>query len=237
MPTPDTDKPARVTKRRAETRARLLDAAFRVFAEKGFGLTRIEDVCSAAGYTRGAFYSQFASLDELFFVLYDQRASLITEQVRRALADVENPGDLSGFVDRLTATLLLDRDWLLVKTDFLTHAARKPELAQRLVAHRAHLRAAIEAKLAGGAFALPAAMGTIAEAAHAVVAAYDGVTVQLLLDRDQAAARAWLGRLITRLAVADGDPAAPGQTSAAAASPAARPEKIQPPRNVPSSEL
>ncbi|WP_278261916.1 TetR family transcriptional regulator [Nocardia sp. AG03] len=203
---PDTDKPARVTKRRAETRARLLDAAFRVFAEKGFGLTRIEDVCSAAGYTRGAFYSQFASLDELFFVLYDQRATLITEQVRRALVGVENPDDLSEFVDRLAATLLLDRDWLLVKTDFLTHAARNPELAERLVAHRADLRTAIETKLAGGGFALPTSMGTIAEAAHAVVAAYDGVTVQLLLDRDQAAAREWLGRLITRLTVADTTP-------------------------------
>ncbi|WP_336081896.1 TetR/AcrR family transcriptional regulator [Nocardia sp. SSK8] len=201
MPTPD--KPARVTKRRAETRARLLDAAFGVFAEKGFGPTRIEDVCSAAGYTRGAFYSQFDSLDELFFVLYDQRATLITEQVRSALEAGEDPDDLAGFIDRLAATLLLDRDWLLVKTDFLTHAARKPELAERLVAHRAQLRAAIEAKLAGGAFALSASAGTIAEVAHAVVAAYDGVTVQLLLDRDQAAARAWLGRLITRLTAAE----------------------------------
>ena len=54
-------KPARVTKRRAETRARLLDAAFQVIADKGFGHVRIEDVCTAAGYTRGAFYSQVAS--------------------------------------------------------------------------------------------------------------------------------------------------------------------------------
>src|SRR4051812_43485372 len=47
----------RVTKRRAETRARLLAAAFRVFAAKGYGPARIDDVCAEAGYTRGAFYS------------------------------------------------------------------------------------------------------------------------------------------------------------------------------------
>ncbi|MFD6454505.1 TetR/AcrR family transcriptional regulator [Nocardia sp. NPDC055165] len=194
-----TASPPRVTRRRAETRARLLDAAFAVFAEKGFGLVRIEDVCAAAGYTRGAFYSQFDSLEELFFVLYDQRASLITEQVRAALASIEKPSDLSAFADRLSATLLLDRDWLLVKTDFLTHAARRPEIATKLLAHRAQLRSMIEGTLTNSQLGLPREMGSVGEAARAVVAAYDGVTVQLLLDNDPAAAREWLAGLIGRL--------------------------------------
>ncbi|MFC8381750.1 TetR/AcrR family transcriptional regulator [Nocardia sp. NPDC057272] len=197
--TPGTAKAPRVTRRRAETRARLLDAAFAVFAEKGFGLVRIEDVCGAAGYTRGAFYSQFDSLEELFFVLYDQRAGLIAEQVRAALAAIDNPSDLSAFADRLSVTLLLDRDWLLVKTDFLTHAARRPEIAAKLLAHRAQLRSQIEAKLANSQFSLPREMRSVGEAAHAVVAAYDGVTVQLLLDNDHVAAREWLARLIGQL--------------------------------------
>lgn len=198
--TTDPTKSPRVTKRRAETRARLLAAAFGVFAEKGFGLVRIEDICSAAGYTRGAFYSQFDSLEELFFVLYDERATVISAQVDEALAAVTDPADLAGFVDRVSATLLLDRDWLLVKTDFLTHAARRPEIARRLIEHRAHLRSAIENTLRRSGFALPPALGTIEETARAVVAAYDGVTVQLLLDNDQRAARQWLGRLIAQLA-------------------------------------
>lgn len=197
-----TGKAPRITRRRAETRARLLDAAFRVFAEKGFGAVRIDDVCGAAGFTRGAFYSQFDSLEELFFVLYDQRATLINEQVRAALDAVADPADLESFVDRLSATLLLDRDWLLVKTDFLTHAARKPETAARLITHRAQLRSALEAKLAESKFSLPAELGSIGETARAVIAAYDGVTVQLLLDNDQPAARAWLARLIRQLGVA-----------------------------------
>jgi len=197
----DTAKPRRVTRRRAETRARLLDAAFRVFADKGFGLVRIEDVCGAAGYTRGAFYSQFDSLEELFFVLYDQRAIQITEQVRAALDAMTDPTELTTFVDQLSATLLLDRDWLLVKTDFLAYAARRPETATRLITHRAQLHAAIEDKLTQSRFRVPAAFGTIGEAAHAVIAAYDGVTVQLLLDNDQAAAREWLAQLIAVLGV------------------------------------
>jgi AcrR family transcriptional regulator len=192
-------KPARVTKRRAETRARLLDAAYRVFADKGFGRTRIEDICTAAGYTRGAFYSQFDSLDELFFSLYDERALLITNQVGDALADVDGPDTIEAALDRVAATLLLDRDWLLIKTDFLMHAARNPIVAQRLLHHRGQLRAAIEQRLAATAAAPPSRLGTVAEAARAVVAAYDGVSVQLLLDNDTTAARDWLNQLLTAL--------------------------------------
>ena len=76
--------PARVTRRRPETRGRLLDAAFGVFATRGFGRASIEEVCEAAGYTRGAFYSNFDTLDELFFALYTERSELLARQVAAA---------------------------------------------------------------------------------------------------------------------------------------------------------
>src|SRR5258708_40214716 len=83
----------RVTKRRAKTRANLMAAAFRVFADKGFGQVRIDDVCTAAGYTRGAFYSNFDSLEELFFTLSDETARLIAGQATDALTARDiNPG-------------------------------------------------------------------------------------------------------------------------------------------------
>jgi AcrR family transcriptional regulator len=188
----------RVTKRRAETRARLLDAAFRVFAAKGFGAARIEDVCEAAGYTRGAFYSNFSTLDELFFALYDERAAIIAAQVTEALT-ADAGEQVAPVIARTAATLLLDRDWLLVKTDFLLHAARHPEVATRLAAHRALWRAAIESRLWSVHERLPTP--DVSWAARAVVAAYDGVTVQLLLDGDLPAARAWLTELLTALLV------------------------------------
>lgn len=191
----------RVTRRRLRTRANLLDAAFTVFAAKGFGHVSIEEVCEAAGYTRGAFYSNFAGLDELFFALYAQRAELIAEQVSGALAQDGPDLDVAAAADRVTDVLLLDRDWLLVKTDFLVHAARHPDVARGLLEHRARLRRAIADRLARarGHTALPAVLGDAEDAAHAVVAAYDGVTTQLLLDRDAESARAWLRQLLTAL--------------------------------------
>jgi AcrR family transcriptional regulator len=193
--------PKRVTRRRVRTRANLLSAAFAVFAAKGYGRVSIEEVCEAAGYSRGAFYSNFDSLDELFFALYQERAELIADQVSDAFA-LDGPDlDVPAAVDRVTDVLLLDLDWLLVKTDFLVHAARNPAVAQSLLDHRARLRAAIADRLAraAGRFELPTALSHVDSAAHAVIAAYDGVTTQLLLDKDVEHARVWLKQLLTAL--------------------------------------
>ncbi|MEV5094048.1 TetR/AcrR family transcriptional regulator [Streptomyces rochei] len=191
----------RVTRRRLRTRAKLLDAAFEVFAAKGFGRVSIEEVCEAAGYSRGAFYSNFDTLDELFFALYRQRADEIAEQVSEALAGDGPDLDVPAAVDRVTEVLLLDRAWLLVKTDFLVHAARDIDVARTLLEHRARLRGAVADRLARarGHTPLPAVLGDAESAAHAVVAAYDGVTTQLLLDRDVEHARVRLGQLLTAL--------------------------------------
>ena len=190
MPTPTTTaKPPRVTKRRAETRARLMAAAFRVFSEKGYGHVTIEDVCEAAGYTRGAFYSQFESLEELFFLLYDQWAARTADQVRAAMEGGDAVTDLPAVVGRIVDTLLFEREWLLIKFDFLLYAARNPELADRWEVHRAQLRRVLEERLVASGIELHQSIDTVADTARAIVAVYDGVTVQLLLDSDQSAAR------------------------------------------------
>ncbi|MFJ4686899.1 TetR/AcrR family transcriptional regulator [Streptomyces sp. NPDC088789] len=207
----DAVAPKRVTRRRVRTRANLLDAAFSVFAAKGFGRVSIEEVCERAGYSRGAFYSNFASLDELFFALYQERAELIAGQVAGALAQDGPALDVPAAVDRVTEVLLLDHDWLLVKTDFLVHAARDPAVAATLLEHRARLRGAVADRLrrAQGHTALPAVLGGVEGAARAVVAAYDGVTVQLLLDKDVERARGRLKQLLTALLTDGGVPAPP----------------------------
>lgn len=192
-------KPARVTKRRAETRARLLEAAYRVFADQGFGKVRIEELCAAAGYTRGAFYSQFDSLEELFFTLYNENAQLIDAQLTQALSTPDGESSVEAVIDRIADTLVLDRDWLLVRSDFQLYAARNPAVAQRLVEHRAHLRRSVEQHIVATGVDLPPAVGSAAEAAQAVAVAYDGIASQLLLDNDLTAARAQLRQLLAAL--------------------------------------
>jgi AcrR family transcriptional regulator len=54
---------------RDQTRERLLDAAQAVFMKKGFVAASVEDIAASAGYTRGAFYSNFGSKSALFLEL------------------------------------------------------------------------------------------------------------------------------------------------------------------------
>jgi AcrR family transcriptional regulator len=59
--------------RQAETRQALLDAAASVVVERGLAGASVEAICAAAGFTRGAFYSNFESKEQLFVELLQQR--------------------------------------------------------------------------------------------------------------------------------------------------------------------
>ena len=197
---PDGTTP-RVTKRRAETRGRLMQAATTLFAERGFGQVSIEQICEAAGYTRGAFYSNFDSVDELFFALYQERAVVIAEQVARSLAAGGPAGSIPALVDRVVAALMVDRQWIMIKTDFLLHAARSREVAAVLAAHHDELREALAAHLSTvvDVDGLPPALRTPDGLARAVGTIHDGAMLQLLLDPDEAALRRWLRVLLIAL--------------------------------------
>src|SRR6201985_2583546 len=54
---------------RDQTTQRLLEAAQRLIAKKGLSAASVEDIAEAAGYTRGAFYSNFGSKSDLFIEL------------------------------------------------------------------------------------------------------------------------------------------------------------------------
>jgi AcrR family transcriptional regulator len=54
---------------RDQTTQRLLEAAQKLIAKKGLSAASVEDIAAAAGYTRGAFYSNFSSKDDLFIEL------------------------------------------------------------------------------------------------------------------------------------------------------------------------
>src|SRR5471032_2224839 len=61
------------------TRKKLLAAAEKIFARSGYEAARLEDIATAAGYTRGAFYANFDSKEDIFFALLE---AWITEKIR-----------------------------------------------------------------------------------------------------------------------------------------------------------
>lgn len=191
-----------VARRRDETRRSLLDGAFTVFAAKGFGHTRIDDICKASGFTKGAFYSNFASLEELFFALYREQSRSGVEHTLRVLATPAD--DLHDVIELWADGLPIDRDWWLINCDFVLHAARHPDVAADLAAERSALRESLTRCLATFIAAqprstLPPTLSTPHELARALVTLFDGTLAQLLLDMDEPAVRRHFAAVATAL--------------------------------------
>jgi AcrR family transcriptional regulator len=178
-----------VTRRRVETRQRLLEAALAVFAEEGFGRSTVEQVCSRAGYTRGAFYSNFSTLDELFLAMWEQRSADQVARMREAfeVSEQASPHDLEGVVAHLLQAVPMDEDWYRVSVEFTAHALRNPDL-RRMIVDRERVIAAsstpfVLAALAGIGRTVPDPDAL----AQALVAVHDGTAIQCLSEPDNAA--------------------------------------------------
>jgi AcrR family transcriptional regulator len=136
--------PKGVTKRRPRTRAALLAAALETFAEHGFHAASIEQVCERAGFTRGAFYSNFSSKEELFLALFDQHSERILARMTERIDSVPaGEFTLAALVGILADIEPAERDWYLVTTEFTLHAIRDPQAAWVLAQHDARLRATL----------------------------------------------------------------------------------------------
>lgn len=90
------------TRSRENTRARLLEAAALVFAEAGLDGATVEAVCERAGFTRGAFYSNFESKDELFLELAGSVSAERLTAVRACVAELNESGALAQDCDATT---------------------------------------------------------------------------------------------------------------------------------------
>ena len=161
MTVPEVEAPGR---RRAATVERLLDAALGTFAELGFAAASVEDVCSRAGLTRGAFYSSFRTKDELFAALMDREVQRDLARVAEQLAGLDGePDPVTAAVDRVLEAFRVDRTWTLVVTEYTLHAARNPAAADLLRRHEeqvaSRLVELVERTAAGAGIplALPAA--------------------------------------------------------------------------------
>ena len=126
----------RVRRSRENTRARLVEAAADVFAAKPFGAVTVDDLVGAAGFTRGAFYSNFSSVQELFQLTYAAQAELMLDEVGRVL-DRTPAGDFHlSSIDQLFGALEpLGARWFRLHQEFTLLAVRDDEARRLFLAH------------------------------------------------------------------------------------------------------
>jgi len=179
------------TNRRKQTRQRLIDAAFTVFGEHGLHAATVEQITEAAGFSRGAFYSNFSSKEELFFAAIDrkrdERIARASRQVdlfeRGAGADPMTVDDLATFlIDSMVATLD-DRGWLVAQLEALSGTFRDPALAARQfeIREREIRDVAVVLRLGLDRIGRRAIVDDI-QAADIVLAVYDRVLTSVLLE-------------------------------------------------------
>src|SRR3954452_23099209 len=115
--------------RQAETRRALLDAAAAVFAEGGLLGASVEAITAEAGYTRGAFYSNFESKEQLFAELLQDRVyARYREMAERAAGAAAERPSLREVGEQLAAIQAGSKgQWLFqLWLELLAHAGRDP---------------------------------------------------------------------------------------------------------------
>ena len=184
---------------RARTRHELLEAAQVVFARQGYHASSVDDVAEAAGYTKGAVYSNFRSKEELFLALLDRRIDRNVEALEDVLlsSEAEQRPQLLGEIRDSIG--LVDREWFLLQTEFMLYAARNEEVRERVADRQRRTRQRITelVRTTLEDMGIPEPHVPAEELAQLLLSAASGLTHAGLVD-DDVAARS--GQLLTRLA-------------------------------------
>jgi AcrR family transcriptional regulator len=169
-----------------DSRTRLLDAAAGVFAAKGYRAATVDEVVASAGLSKGTFYWNFKSKEDLFQTLLEERidrpARALMEITRTAPAERPTASDVSAGLARLITG---ERETLMLLQDYWAAATRDPRLARRYRARQAALREALAETLearhrtTGVPLQFPAR-----DLATAFIALAEGLGFEALVDPD-----------------------------------------------------
>lgn len=117
---------------REQTRTRLMDAAVAVIVKKGLSGTSVEDIAGHAGYTRGAFYSNFKSKTDLFIELLKRDHGHVQEDLQQLLdADLSNE-DLQKQLAQFYGQCYRDHNSYILWAEARLHAVRDAKFRQRM---------------------------------------------------------------------------------------------------------
>jgi AcrR family transcriptional regulator len=134
----DVTTPVVDSERRKRTRERLMDAAYEVFAEVGVHAASVEAICERAGFSRGAFYSNFESKEELFFALSDREVEKTVARagdLARELLPTTAPAGERDVVADVVRTMITfvggEANWHRIVAEYRLLAMRDGDVAER----------------------------------------------------------------------------------------------------------
>lgn len=194
------------TRKRENTRERLLDAARLVLAETGIQGATVETICERAGFSRGAFYSNYESKDELILALFRRERDRLMVSMHESF-DAEFGQTSTGleavprFLDRFLTAYLHDRVGFLVHQEFITHGTRDRSIGAVYREMWEQTRQDVERVLVAGTEALGRRLIVPAEQATLMVlGGFEMVMRTTFLDHDRDTVDVdLLGEIVTTL--------------------------------------
>lgn len=169
---------------RAQTRRRLIAAGSDVLAQRGLRGASVAELCAAAGFTRGAFYSNFSTKEELAVAIYedhvDQLVEVLAEQVQLRLEASQPVDEVLAYALDAIAGVADNGSWHAFRLEMQLAAGRDPQLRQLVDAQyerlvEAAIRALQETQKRGAVLRLP-----VETLARLLVAVRDGELMRSL---------------------------------------------------------
>jgi AcrR family transcriptional regulator len=164
---------------RKQTRAKLVDAALKLFSTSGYEHATVDDISREAGYSKGAYYFHFSTKDDILMELL----RMWTEDRTNVLAASEGEASTAeGLQEVLTSFFTYEeKRWPAVLLEFWSQALRSDDVSGRLTSAyngwRNQLTAAFEQAAGAGAIRVD----SVADAAAVALAAHDGYAVQVAI--------------------------------------------------------
>jgi AcrR family transcriptional regulator len=120
---------------RARTRAKLLESARQVVAREGYERASIDLIAENAGFSKGAFYSNFESKEEIFLELLEGHSSRDVPEIAALLAGVNDPREMIEIISNWAAQRSRDPTWGVLALELL----RRSRLDKTFTARHAKL--------------------------------------------------------------------------------------------------
>lgn len=124
---------ARLTREESQalTRARLLECAPMVVAREGFEGASIDKITEAAGFSKGAFYSNFSNKEEFFLELLERHAGQDVVEIRNLLQGVTDPAVIIERVSNWSDERASDPIWGILPIELFQRARREATFTSR----------------------------------------------------------------------------------------------------------
>jgi AcrR family transcriptional regulator len=115
----------------ARTRNLLIEAARREIVKKGFAQASVRDIADAAGFSQGAFYSNFPDKEAILLELVQRHQSEERAKIEAALSQApDDAAKAMAGIERWAATVNSDADFAVLAIELQLQALRSPSFAQ-----------------------------------------------------------------------------------------------------------